>query len=91
MRLLTGIDRAALAVYCSAVAEFEQSIAVLREKGRTFETPNGFLQSRPEVAIVHVAANLIRQYAEQFGLTPSGRTRLGRKDELPDVDDGVLS
>jgi P27 family predicted phage terminase small subunit len=91
MRLLTGIDRASLAVYCSAVAEFEQASAVLREKGRTFTTPNGFIQARPEVAMTHQAAQLIRMFAEQFGLTPSARVRLGKADDELDADDGVLS
>jgi P27 family predicted phage terminase small subunit len=92
MRLLTGIDRSALMVYCQAVAEFEQATLVLRREGRTFETPNGFIQARPEVAMVHRASVIIRMFAEQFGLTPSARTRLG-KDELDDefLDDGILS
>ncbi len=91
MQLLTAIDRASLAVYCSAVAEFEQASVVLREKGRTFETPNGFLQSRPEVAMQHRAAVLIRMYAEQFGLTPSARTRLGKDEVFDDDLEGILS
>lgn len=87
--LLSGIDRAALVVYCQAVAEFEQTSAVLREKGRTFETPNGFLQARPEVAMVHRSALLIRMFAEQFGLTPSARSRLGKSDPALDEDWGL--
>jgi P27 family predicted phage terminase small subunit len=93
MHLLSGLDRASLAVYCSAVAEFEQASAVLRKNGRTFETPNGFLQARPEVAMMHRSAAIIRMFAEQFGLTPSARTRLG-KDVVDEDDDdrvGILS
>jgi P27 family predicted phage terminase small subunit len=94
MHLLSGIDRASLAVYCSAVAEFEQASAVLRKNGRTFETPNGFLQARPEVAMMHRAAMLIRMFAEQFGLTPSARTRLGKvidEDEDDSWVEGILT
>lgn len=92
MHLLTGVDRASLVVYCQAVAEFEQAIAVLRKKGRTFKTPNGFIQARPEVAMMHRSAVLIRMFAEQFGLTPSARTRLGKTDdEFGDDPQGLLS
>lgn len=91
LQLLTGIDRASLVVYCQAVAEFEQASAVLRKNGRTFETPNGFLQARPEVAMLHRSALLIRMFAEQFGLTPSARVRLGKTDEELVNVDGILS
>ncbi len=85
MRLLSGLDRAALSAYCEAYAEFAAVSAVLRAKGRTFETPNGFLQARPEVAMQHRAGVLIRMFAEQLGLSPSARTRLAVKPA--DVDD----
>jgi P27 family predicted phage terminase small subunit len=91
LHLLSGIDRASLVVYCQAVAEFEQSSAVLRKNGRTFETPNGFLQARPEVAMMHRSALIIRMFAEQFGLTPSARTRLGVKVDEDDEDAWLLS
>lgn len=94
LHLLSGIDRAALAVYCQAVAEFKQASVILRTTGRTFETPNGYIQARPEVAMSHRAALLIRMFAEQFGLTPSARSRLGKNDPDGEDDDwvnGILS
>lgn len=91
MHLLTGIDRSSLVVYCAAVAEFEQASRSLRQNGRTFTTPNGFMQARPEVAMAHRSALLIRMFAEQFGLTPSARVRLGRDVKgVTDDDDGLL-
>jgi P27 family predicted phage terminase small subunit len=93
MKLLTGIDRSALLVYCELVAEFESAIAILQQKGRTVRTPNGVLMSRPEVSQAHRSAELIRSFASEFGLTPSARTRLGNFGDLDPEEDsaGILS
>ncbi len=91
MRLLFAVDRSSLAAYCVAVAELEEASVVLLERGRTFETPNGFIQSRPEVAMVHRAQAAIRVFAAEFGLTPSARMRLGSVVAADDNPDGILN
>src|SRR3989304_1096626 len=50
LNLMTIVDRAALAGYCQAWARWRQAERMLTKKGLTFETPNGYVQQRPEVS-----------------------------------------
>jgi len=74
--LLSEVDRAALASYCQWWARWVQAEKILTEQGLTFETPNGYVQQRPEVAISHKAAGMVKAYLQKFGLSPSDRSRL---------------
>lgn len=74
--LLTRIDRAALASYCQWWARWVQAERCLDKLGLTFETPNGYVQQRPEVAIAQKASDRCRQFAQEFGLTPASRSRI---------------
>lgn len=81
--LLTIVDRAALASYCQWWARWVQAEKVLQEKGLIFETPNGYVQQRPEVAIAQKASDRCRQFCTEFGLTPSSRSRLSVAPPMP--------
>lgn len=74
--LLTKIDRAALAAYCQCYGRLVQVEKILRSKGLTFKTPNGYIQQRPEVSIAHKERALLRTYCHEFGLSPSARVGL---------------
>jgi len=74
--LITQIDRAALAAYCQCYSEWVQADEVIQEQGMNFETPNGYLQQRPEVAIRQKARADMLRFAARFGLTPSDRAGL---------------
>lgn len=82
--LLTLVDRAALAGYCQAWSRWREAEQVLSSHGLTFETPNGYIQQRPEVSIAQKSLQLVAKFCTEFGLTPSARTRLS----APGVDDG---
>jgi P27 family predicted phage terminase small subunit len=90
MHLLTALDVAMLASYCHAYSELQQATEILKSRGRTFTTPNGYKQQRPEVGIAHRAMLLIRLFAGEFGFSPSSRMRLAVHDQEPD-DDRYLS
>jgi P27 family predicted phage terminase small subunit len=87
--LLTVIDRAALAGYCQAWARAVAAEKVLAEKGQVKETPNGYLQQRPEVSIAFKAWQLVRAFAAEFGLTPSARSRLSVQKPEDDPEDDL--
>jgi len=91
MGLLTIVDRGALTAYCQAYARAVQAEAVLTKKGMTFETPNGYIQQRPEVSIALKEWHAVRAFASEFGLTPAARTRIQvpkseSEDDWPELD-----
>lgn len=74
--LLTQIDRAALAAYCSSWETFVNADKVIREKGLTLLTPNNFEQQRPEIAIRNKALQQMKSFLAEFGMTPAARTKI---------------
>lgn len=81
-RLVTEIDTAALALYCQAYGrwkEAERKIAEMREKGGDgllVKAPSGYPIQNPYLAIANRAMEDCHKYLQQFGLSPSARTRV---------------
>jgi P27 family predicted phage terminase small subunit len=48
------------------------------QEGLTFETPNGYIQQRPEVSIGNKAQERLLAAAKELGLTPAARARMNR-------------
>lgn len=89
--LLTTVDRAVLESYCEAAATMRECRAVIARHGRTFTTATGQVKARPEVKMMAEAARLVRQFAVEFGMTPSARTRVqpastGQQPPLPGAE-----
>jgi P27 family predicted phage terminase small subunit len=84
MGLAAGIDRDALVAYCSAVAAHRVAAARIEDKGLFTNGPHGETTANPAWRIMNEAANQIRQFAGQFGLTPSARVGL----KAPEKDSG---
>lgn len=74
--LLRARDFAAYAVYCETWATWVLAKAVVARDGMTYTADNGLVKMRPEVKIVQDAARQLRQYSEQFGLSPSSRAKV---------------
>lgn len=74
--LLTEVDKAIFAVYCQSWAEWRASVDFLHGEGYTFETPKGYVQQRPEVAIGQRARKDMIAFGSQLGLSPASRTRI---------------
>ena len=93
--LLTIVDGAALAHYCQAHGRAVECERFLRKHAKTgfmCETPNGFLQPLPQVAMAQKYAALAKSYLIEFGLTPASRARLSiEKKEQPDEMEQLLS
>lgn len=75
-KLLTSPDLAAFTLYCLNVSRVLACEKVIGERGLTITTPAGFEQARPEVAIARQCGAEVRKFAQEFGLTPSARTRV---------------
>jgi P27 family predicted phage terminase small subunit len=79
--LLQISDQTALEAFCETYSQWKEASVILKKEGMTFSTPNGYIQQRPEVAIVQKASKALMDYMNAFGLTPSARARLGIKPE----------
>jgi P27 family predicted phage terminase small subunit len=87
--LLTEVDLAAFTAYCLNVARMVAAEKAINEKGLIVTTPFGQLQTNPAVSIARQAGVEVRKFSQEFGLTPSARTRV-RAPEKPaaPADDG---
>lgn len=85
--LIAKIDRAALAAYCQAYAEWWEMERAIAEHGRVQVTESGYVAQRPEVAMRNKALDTMRAFLREFGLTPVSRTRVS-VPEKPKTDKG---
>lgn len=74
--LLTRIDRAALAGYCTAWETYVESDKEVRLNGRTTTTDKGNLVQHPELANRNRALEMMKAFLAEFGMTPASRTRI---------------
>lgn len=76
MGLLTEMDMAAFAGYCQAYARWKEAEEFITQHGNMIRTPNGYLQQVPQVSIAQTNLKIMLKFCEQFGLTPSARSRI---------------
>lgn len=82
--LLTVIDVAALAAYCQAWARWKNAEKLIEKAKKTYpaggglfvQTSNGNLIQHPAVGIANRAMADLVKYSAEFGMTPSGRTKV---------------
>ena len=84
--LLTRVDRSVLASYCQMHAREQACGKVVDEMGTTFMTEKGYVVQRPEVAMEQKYAALKKQFAAEFGFTPSSRSRIEVPEQPLDDD-----
>ena len=92
LNVLTHADRDALAAYCQTFSRWKRAELFLQERGDVYSLKDDkggvkCLQQFPQVAIARNLAQLVRSYQQEFGLTPSARSRIradggGPGDEL---------
>jgi len=74
--LITKADEIEFAIYCKAFAELQEAEDALVKFGRTQTTKDGFERKSPWLSIRDEAWKRLHQAAQQFGLTPSSRTKI---------------
>lgn len=75
--LLTIVDYMSLAAYCQNYHRWVEAEKKIRTKEKlTFMTPTGYEQQIPEIGIANQAMKLMKDFAKEFGMTPSSRTAL---------------
>jgi P27 family predicted phage terminase small subunit len=90
LKLLTIVDRAALAAYCQNWSRWAKAEGVIGKLGMTFTSDGGMVRKRPEVGIAAEAMKLMRSFLIEFGLTPAARTRVvSNADDEPEEKDDL--
>lgn len=84
--LLTQLDRASFAAYCASYGRWVELEKIVTAQGMTFMTKRGVVYKRPEVTMAQKECALMRQFALEFGLTPTSRSRI-EVPEPPKPDD----
>lgn len=74
-KLLTPVDLAAFTGYCLNVARVVAAERDVRVNGLTMRGPQG-VKANPAVMIARQSAAEVRKFAQEFGMTPSARTRV---------------
>jgi P27 family predicted phage terminase small subunit len=80
MKTLVAADRDSLLCYCEAVVNHRKASARLARSEILVKGVHGLLVRNPALAVQRDNAGLIRQFAQEFGLTPSGRSRISMND-----------
>lgn len=88
LKLLTELDRAALAAYCGAYALWAEATDAIQKYGAMVKSPSGYPIQSPYVSIANREAEIMMRIASEFGFTPASRSRITtpRKKE-PDLFD----
>jgi P27 family predicted phage terminase small subunit len=96
--LLTSVDRAMLASYCDAYSRWSQATEELNELRRTkgksvlvVGTKTGYPMQNPLIGIINTAADQMRKFGAELGLSPSSRTRLSAEPQKEIDDEFAIS
>ncbi len=76
LRVLTNLDRAALAAYCGAYALWAEATEAIGKYGVMIKSPTGFPIQSPYVSIANRQAEIMMRIASEFGFTPASRGRI---------------
>lgn len=76
LRVLTALDRAALAAYCAAYALWAEATEAIGKYGVMIKSPTGFPIQSPYLSIANRQAEIMMRIASEFGFTPASRGRI---------------
>ena len=76
LRMITALDRAALAAYCGAYAMWLEATEAIQKYGTMVKSPSGYPVQSPSVTIATRQAEIMMRTASQFGLPPASRSRI---------------
>ena len=64
-------------------ARWKEAEEFITQHGTIVKTPSGYWQQVPQVSIAQTYLKIMNKFAEQFGLTPSSRSRIIASDGGP--------
>lgn len=90
LRIVTNLDRAALAAYCSAYGLWAEATEAIHKYGAMIKSPSGFPVQSPYVAIANRQTEIMIRIASEFGFTPASRSRISApSDSDPSLFDNL--
>ena len=81
LRMLTNLDRAALAAYCGSYALWAEATEAIQKYGVMIKAPSGFPVQSPYLAIANRQTEIMMRIASEFGFTPASRSRIRAPQE----------
>jgi P27 family predicted phage terminase small subunit len=81
LRLITNLDRAALAAYCAAYALWAEATEAIQKYGAMVKSPSGYPMQSPYVAIANRQTEIMMRIASEFGFTPASRSRISKPSQ----------
>ena len=89
MRILTRVDRDALTVYCQMFARWRGAEEFIDQHGEIYPVRDAQgnvtrMKLYPQVGVASTLLQVVRSYQQEFGMTPSARTRM---HEIPGPQD----
>jgi P27 family predicted phage terminase small subunit len=75
---LTIFDRAPLAIYCSAYAQWLEAVDALQRYGTVMKSPSGYPVQSTYVSIANRQVDIMIRISCEFGFTPASRSRVPR-------------
>ena len=91
-KLLTPWDVDAFAVLCNAIIQHQEATKFVTNAGVMVRGRKEAVVKNPAVQLVRDSAQIIRAYAQEFGLTPSARSSIKMPNEPGDDEaDRLLS
>ena len=85
--LISDLDRAAFAAYCTAYGRWIEAEEALRTYGVMIKSPNGFPMQSPYLSVANKAMEQMRSLLSEFGVSPATRTRVSAIPAPHDPDE----
>jgi P27 family predicted phage terminase small subunit len=90
MGVLFESDQDLIAAYANALVNYRKATLMVDAEGLLIEGRRDGMVTNPAVRVQRDSAQLIRQLAQEFGLSPSSRTRIGTNGDTNDGLDDLL-
>lgn len=84
--MITKLDRAALAICCTAYADYVKACNKLKKEGEVIISEKGGMYQNPWVAIKKRSMDQIAKFYAEFGMTPSSRSRIQVDANTPEEE-----
>jgi len=81
LRIVTALDRSALAAYCSAYGLWAEATEAIQKYGSMVKSPSGYPIQSPYVSIANRQTEIMMRIASEFGFTPASRSRISAAAE----------
>lgn len=84
--ILDNVDADTFAIYCDAVARYQEATIKVRKEGYTTMNAQGTESVSPYVRAAQSYAKVVIQYSDKLGLNANSRARLAKKKADAEVD-----